>query len=81
MAQEETKVEEVKPQVISEGATNVTAKLKNRKKVSITGYDLQLGKFDCDDGETRVTDDFTEFTLSNDEMHDIINMLNFSTNG
>lgn len=77
MAQKDTKVEEVVPNVISEGETNVTGKLKNRKKVSIVGYDLQLGRFDCDDGETRVTDDFKEFTLSNEEMHDIIDKLNF----
>lgn len=74
---EKTKGENVMPQVISEGTTSMSAKLKNGKNVNISGYDLQLNRFDCDDGVTRVVDDFSEFTMSEEEMRSIMDMLHF----
>ena len=74
---EKTKGENVMPQVISEGNTSMSAKLKNGKNVTISGYDLQLNRFDCDDGVTRVVDDFSEFTMSEEEMRSIMDMLHF----
>lgn len=74
---EKTKGENVMPQVISEGNTSMSAKLKNGKNVNISGYDLQLNRFDCDDGVTRVVDDFSEFTMSEEEMRSIMDMLHF----
>ena len=65
------------PQVISEGTTSMSAKLKNGENVNISGYDLQLNRFDCDDGTTRVVDDFSEFTMSEEEMRSIMDMLHF----
>ena len=74
---EKTKGENVMPQVISEGTTSMSAKLKNGENVNISGYDLQLNRFDCDDGTTRVVDDFSEFTMSEEEMRSIMDMLHF----
>ena len=67
----------VMPQVIDDGITSMSAKLKNGKNVNISGYDLQLNRFDCDDGVTRTVDDFSEFTLSEEEMRSVIDMLHF----
>ena len=74
---EKTKGDIVMPQVISEGTTSMSAKLKNGENVNISGYDLQLNRFDCDDGTTRVVDDFSEFTMSEEEMRSIMDMLHF----
>jgi hypothetical protein len=38
---------------------------------------LQLNRFDCDDGITRTVNDFSEFTLSEEEMRSVIDMLHF----
>ena len=65
------------PQVINEGSTSMSAKLKDGKNVNISGYDLQLNRFDCDDGITRTVNDFSEFTLSEEEMQSVIDMLHF----
>lgn len=43
----------------------------NRDIVDIVGYDLELGKFDCHDGQTRVPDDFIYFIIPKDEMKEI----------
>lgn len=67
----------VMPQVIDDGVTYMSAKLKNGKNVNISGYDLQLNRFDCDDGVTRTVDDFSEFTLSEEEMRSVMDMLHF----
>lgn len=74
---EKNKEDIVMPQVISEGTTSMSAKLKDGKNVNISGYDLQLNRFDCDDGVTRVVDDFSEFTMSEEEMRSIMDMLHF----
>lgn len=39
--------------------------------ISITGYDLELGKFDCTDGETRTIDEFDYFIVPVDEMKNL----------
>lgn len=67
----------VMPQVINEGSTSMSARLKDGKNVNISGYDLQLNRFDCDDGITRTVNDFSEFTLSEEEMRSVIDMLHF----
>lgn len=67
----------VEPQVIDEGNTGMQAKLKDGNIINISGYDLQLGKFDCDDGITRTTSDFEQFLLSESEMQSIVDMLYF----
>lgn len=65
----------VEPQIINEGQSKMKAKLKDGNIVNIFGYDLQLGKFDCDDGITRVTDDFEQFIIPESEMESIVNMV------
>lgn len=67
----------IMPQVIDDGVTQMSAKLKNGKNVNISGYDLQLNRFDCDDGVTRTVDDFSEVTLSGEEMRNVMDMLHF----
>lgn len=44
------------------------AGLKSGKTIDIIGYDLDLGKFDCADGTTKIFDDFSYFIVSSDEM-------------
>lgn len=39
--------------------------------VDIIGYDLELGKFDCHDGVTRIPDDFRYFVVPCNEMKEI----------
>lgn len=51
------------------------AVLKNEKTISITGYDLELGKFDCTDGYTRVFEDFDCFIIPTNEMKEISSRL------
>ena len=67
----------VMPQVINEGSTSMSAKWKDGKNGNISCYDLQLNRFDCDDGITRTVNDFSEFTLSEEEMRSVIDMLHF----
>lgn len=47
------------------------AGLTNKKTIDITGYDLELGKFDCSDGVTRVFEDFEYFIIPKDELKEI----------
>ena len=44
---------------------------KNKKTIRITGYDLDLGKFDCADNETRILEDFDYFILLPSELENI----------
>lgn len=44
------------------------AGLKNQKTIDIVGYDLELGKFDCSNGETKTFDDFSYFIVPVEEM-------------
>lgn len=43
----------------------------NGETISITGYDLELGKFDCTDGKTHDFEDFEYFIVPVDEMKSI----------
>lgn len=44
------------------------AGLKNKKTIDIVGYDLEQGKFDCSNGETKTFDDFAYFIVPVKEM-------------
>ena len=44
------------------------AGLKNKKTIDIVGYDLEQGKFDCYNGETKTFDDFAYFIVPVKEM-------------
>ena len=61
----------IKPKIIEKGEVDMKGVLNNRKKIEITGYDLQLGRFDCEDETTRAADDFKEFILTYEELLDI----------
>ena len=68
-SQEENK--DAKAIIIEEGGKKMVvlrAGLANGKTIDIVGYDLELGKFDCSDGMTRVFDDFSYFIVPRDEM-------------
>lgn len=49
---------------------------KDKKIIDITGYDLELGKFDCADNITRPFDEFEKFIISKDELKNISIRLN-----
>lgn len=53
-------------------AVVLRAGLTDKSTIDITGYDLELGKFDCTDGKTRVYDDFMYFIVPKDEMKEIV---------
>lgn len=61
--------------IIVQGSENMQtilrAGLKTGLTISITGYDLELGRFDCSDGITRGFDDFEYFILPVNELKDI----------
>ena len=61
--------------IIVQGSENMQtilrAGLKTGLTISITGYDLELGRFDCSDGTTRSFDDFEYFILPVNELKDI----------
>lgn len=52
------------------------AGLVNKDTIDIVGYDLELGKFDCSDGKTRVYDDFSYFIVPKEEMKEIVSFFN-----
>lgn len=59
------------PIIINEGGKNMVllrAGLKNKKTIDIVGYDLEQGKFDCSNGETKTFDDFAYFIVPVKEM-------------
>lgn len=53
------------------GMTVLRAGLTSGLTISITGYDLELGKFDCTDGKTRTIDEFDYFIVPVDEMKNL----------
>ena len=61
--------------IIVQGSENMQtilrAGLKTGLTISITGYDLELGKFDCTDGKTRTIDEFNYFIVPVDEMKNL----------
>lgn len=46
--------------------------LKSGKTIDITGYDIDLGKFDSTNGKTYTYDDVKFFYIGSDELKDII---------
>lgn len=58
------------------GAGVMRAALLDGRTITITGYDLELNKFDCSDGVTRGAEDFSYFILSPKEMKSIEERLN-----
>ena len=55
---------------------NIRAGLTNGKTITIYGYDLELGKFDCVDGVTRSFEDFAYFIIPSEEFQAIGKRLN-----
>lgn len=70
-SQKENK-QNIKPIIINKGESFMKAVIKkNKKTIRITGYDLDLGKFDCADNETRILEDFDYFILLPSELENI----------
>lgn len=55
---------------------NIRAGFTNGTTVTITGYDLELGKFDCTDGQTHTFEDFSYFIIPSKELQSIGERLN-----
>ena len=57
------------PQKMSLGVNimKIRAGLTNGNTITINGYDLELGKFDCTDGLTRSFEDFSYFIIPSAE--------------
>ena len=55
---------------------NIRAGLTNGNTITIHGYDLELGKFDCVDGVTRSFEDFAYFIIPSEEFQAIGKRLN-----
>ena len=51
--------------------TSLRAGLKNGRTITITGYDLELGKFDCSDETSKGFEDFEYFIVPVSEMKEI----------
>lgn len=71
---------DIKPQEIEikdEGIT-VEGILENNEKVVIVGQDLDLGRFDCEDNQTRVLDNFKEFAIKADDTEVIVDKENMT---
>lgn len=62
----------LQPIILEKGANNMISILRaglvGGKTIDITGYDIELGKFDCTDGKTKVFEDFEYFIVPKDEM-------------
>lgn len=54
----------------------IRAGLTNGDTITINGYDLELGKFDCTDGLTRSFEDFSYFIIPSAEFKMIGEKLN-----
>lgn len=48
------------------------AGLTNGRTIDITGYDLELGRFDTSDGKTREYEQFDYFIVPREEMQAIV---------
>ena len=66
------------PQKMSLGVNTmkIRAGLTNGNTITIHGYDLELGKFDCVDGVTRSFEDFAYFIIPSEEFQAIGKRLN-----
>lgn len=65
------KTQTTEPLIIDKGETNMLGTLKDNVLVKIIGYDLENGKFDCDDNKTRSNLDFKNFILTYEELKEI----------
>ena len=55
---------------------NIRAGFTNGTTITINGYDLELGKFDCTDGQTHTFEDFSYFIIPSEELQAISKRLN-----
>lgn len=60
------------PIEISKGCVNNMFGILNNKKIKITGYDLELNKYDGEDGNTYKLEDFDRIEISVEEFKKII---------
>ena len=71
-SQEKNNIQDIKPIIVDKGGKNMgvlkAALKKNGRTIDIIGYDLDLGKFDCSDGSTKILEDFDYFIVSASEM-------------
>ena len=56
------------PIIIDKGETDMTGRLWSGEEHRILGFDIDNGKFDCEDGLTRSCLDFKDFILSYEEI-------------
>lgn len=69
-------IEPIKKEIIDIDSSCLYGYTKDKKIIDITGYDLELGKFDCADNITRPFDEFEKFIISKDEFKNISIRLN-----
>lgn len=66
------KMENEKPIEISKGNVDGMFGILNDKKIKIIGYDLELNKYDGEDGKTYKLDDFDKIEISVEEFKKVI---------
>lgn len=59
--------------------TILRAELKDGKTYDIIGYDVDLGRFDCDGGRTLTYDDVKFFYITPDVLKDIVGTVKVQT--
>lgn len=69
-------IEPIKKEIVDIDSSCLYGYTKDKKIIDITGYDLELGKFDCADNITRTFDEFEKFIISKDELKNISIRLN-----
>lgn len=69
-------IEPIKKEIVDIDSSCLYGYTKDKKIIDITGYDLELGKFDCADNITRPFDEFEKFIISKDELKNISIRLN-----
>lgn len=69
-------IEPIKKEIVDMDSFCLYGYTKDKKIIDITGYDLELGKFDCADNITRTFDEFEKFIISKDELKNISIRLN-----
>lgn len=77
----------VQPQIIDQESKEekkvlLKVKTKGKKLRNIIGYDIESGRFDCDDNETTLAfSDIEEFLVPREEMENIFKIINDCKNG
>lgn len=69
-------IEPIKKEIVDMDSFCLYGYTKDKKIIDITGYDLELGNFDCADNITRTFDEFEKFIISKDELKNISIRLN-----